>query len=100
VDIEENAAAQRLVIEKNNGKRIIPTIVSKDGTFLAEPSNADLAAKLGLKTQASRSHFNFIVIGGGPAGLTASFFSPAVFRRERNTGAFCSRITTDSASAR
>ncbi|MGE5255284.1 MAG: FAD-dependent oxidoreductase [Hyphomicrobiales bacterium] len=75
VDIEEDAGAQRLVIEKNHGKRIIPTIVFKDGTFLAEPSNADLAAKLGLKTQASRSHFDFIVIGGGPAGLTASLYS-------------------------
>jgi thioredoxin reductase (NADPH) len=75
VDIEEDPAAEAFVIEKNGGKRIIPTIVFEDDSFLVEPSNAELAAKLGLKTSASRSHFPFIVVGGGPAGLTAAFYA-------------------------
>jgi thioredoxin reductase (NADPH) len=75
VDIEEDPAAERFVIEKNDGKRIIPTIVFEDDSFLVEPSNAELAAKLGLKTSASRSHFPFIVVGGGPAGLTAALYA-------------------------
>ncbi len=75
VDIEEDKAAEQLIIEKNNGKRIIPTIVFEDGSFLTEPSSAQLAEKLGLKTAASRSHYDLIVLGGGPAGLTAAIYA-------------------------
>ncbi len=35
-------------MEKNDGKRIIPTIEFEDGSFLVEPSNAELAQKLEL----------------------------------------------------
>ena len=64
VDIEQDPEAEQFVIEKNDGKRIIPTITFADGSFLVEPSNAELAAKLGLKTKAARSHYDLIVLGG------------------------------------
>ena len=75
VDIEEDKAAEAFVIQTNNGKRIIPTITFEDQSYLVEPSNAELAAKLGLKTAASRSHYDLIVLGGGPAGLTAALYA-------------------------
>ena len=74
VNIEEDAGAEQRVIEMNDGRRIIPTIVFADGSRLVEPSNAELAAKLGLRTTASRQHYPVVVIGGGPAGLTAALY--------------------------
>jgi thioredoxin reductase (NADPH) len=75
VDIEQDKQAEQLVLEKNDGKRIIPTIVFEDGSFLVEPSNAELAKKLNLKTEAKKSYYDLIIIGGGPAGLTASIYA-------------------------
>src|SRR5260221_92880 len=51
VDIEQDKEGEVYVLKRNNGKRVIPTIVFEDDTFLVEPSNAELAKKLGLKTE-------------------------------------------------
>lgn len=75
IDIEQDKDAEKYVLQKNNGKRIIPTIVFEDGSFLVEPSNAELAKKLGLKTEAKKVYYDLIIIGGGPAGLTASIYA-------------------------
>ncbi len=75
VDIEEDKEGEAFVITKNGGKRIIPTIVFEDGSSLVEPSNAELAKKLNLKTEAKKTYYDLIIIGGGPAGLTASIYA-------------------------
>ncbi|MDQ3007361.1 MAG: FAD-dependent oxidoreductase [Chloroflexota bacterium] len=74
IDIEQDAEAMAFVEKINDGKRIIPTIVFPDGSILVEPSNAELAAKLGLQTQAQRSFYDAIIVGGGPTGLTAAVY--------------------------
>ena len=72
VDIEQDKKAMTFVEKINNGMRIIPTIIFPDGEILVEPSNAQLAEKLGLTTKAQFKYYDVIVIGSGPAGLTAA----------------------------
>ena len=74
VDIEENPDGIPFVEKLNKGKRIIPTIIFPDGEILVEPSNAHLAGKLGLPAKASREYYDVIIIGSGPAGLTAAIY--------------------------
>jgi thioredoxin reductase (NADPH) len=74
VDIEENIAGMAFVEKVNQGKRVIPTIVFPDGSLLVEPSNAELAGKFGLQTKAERNFYDTLIIGGGPAGLTAALY--------------------------
>lgn len=75
VDIEKDEAARRYVEQINNGKRIIPTIRFPDGTILAEPSNAELAAKIGVGTKAQRPFYDLIIVGAGITGLTAALYA-------------------------
>ena len=75
VDIELDSESMAHVEEINKGKRMIPTIVFPNGDVLVEPSNAELAEKLGLSTKAARTYYDVVIIGGGPAGLTAGIYT-------------------------
>ena len=74
IDIEQNPEYVDYVMQVNNGMRVIPTIVFPDGTVMSEPSDAQLAEKLGIRTQAAMDFYDAIIVGGGPAGLTAALY--------------------------
>ena len=74
-DIEHDPSLIEEVHARNDGKNIIPTIVFPDGTHLAEPTNEELANKLGLERMAMQHAYDLIIVGGGPAGLTTSIYA-------------------------
>jgi thioredoxin reductase (NADPH) len=74
-DIEVDPEGVRIVQERNGGNNTIPTIVFPDGSHLAEPSNEELAEKLGLERSAMMHVYDLVIVGGGPAGLTTSIYA-------------------------
>jgi thioredoxin reductase (NADPH) len=75
VDVELDSRAMAEVERLNEGQRIVPTIVFPDGTRLLEPSNEELARKLGLQSLARKCLYDVIIIGAGPAGLTTAIYT-------------------------
>jgi thioredoxin reductase (NADPH) len=75
IDIDQDAEGLRYVEELQDGGRSIPTIVFEDGGILVEPSNDELARRLGLSLEATSSFYDLAIIGGGPAGLTAAIYA-------------------------
>jgi thioredoxin reductase (NADPH) len=52
----------------------LPVVITPDGDPLVEPTDAELAARVGLATAPSKDFYDLIVIGGGPAGLGAAVY--------------------------
>jgi thioredoxin reductase (NADPH) len=74
IDLETEPDQVAHVESLNGGKRIIPTIVFPDGSFLTEPSNDELADRIGLSRTASSPTYDLLIVGGGPTGLTTAIY--------------------------
>jgi thioredoxin reductase (NADPH) len=66
--------AQRLLEAARADGMSLPVVITPDGEPLIEPTDAELAARVGLATTPSQEFYDLIVIGGGPAGLGAAVY--------------------------
>ena len=51
-----------------------PAAIFQDNSALSDPSTSELAARLGLRTTATTSFYDLVIVGGGPAGLAAAVY--------------------------
>jgi thioredoxin reductase (NADPH) len=75
LDVELGAeATQLLTCAKMDNHQQLPLVLFPDGTQLLQPSNAEIAEKIGLQTQAERPFYDLVIVGAGPAGLAAGVY--------------------------
>ena len=75
LDIELEEEGQHLVDYASNDHRPkLPLVLFPGGERLEQPSNLEVAEKIGLQTQAERPFYDLVIIGGGPAGLAAAVY--------------------------
>ena len=52
----------------------LPLVVLPGGEVLTNPPVDELAARIGLRTRAETTFYDFVIVGGGPAGLAAAVY--------------------------
>src|SRR5262245_20699044 len=77
LDVEKDETAQQLVTSSKTECASLPLVVFPDGSFLARPTAATVATKIGLRTRAEQPLYDLVVVGAGPAGLAAAVYGAA-----------------------
>ncbi|MGH3153696.1 MAG: FAD-dependent oxidoreductase [Streptosporangiaceae bacterium] len=65
---------ERLLAAAGADGRSLPVVITPDGEPMVEPSDTELASRVGLATTPAKDFYDLIVIGGGPAGLGAAVY--------------------------
>ncbi|WP_067815976.1 FAD-dependent oxidoreductase [Actinomadura kijaniata] len=69
-----DTAPEAAELLKAAGDPELPLVVTSDGTALSAPTDAELAAAVGLSTAPGARFYDLVVVGGGPAGLGAAVY--------------------------
>ena len=76
LDVESagSGAEIRQLTESGLDASKLPLVLFPGGEALTDPSPAEMAAKLGLRTRAGTAFYQLLIVGGGPAGLAAGVY--------------------------
>ncbi len=69
-----DAEIQALIPSVDLKTASLPLVVLPGGEVLSNPPVEELAARIGLRTRAETTFYDFVIVGGGPAGLAAAVY--------------------------
>ncbi len=73
-DIETSDRARELMATNNLEGKDAPFVFFEDGSFLVQPELRAISEKLGLSLQKTSEMYDVVIIGAGPAGLSAAVY--------------------------
>jgi thioredoxin reductase (NADPH) len=74
VDLDSDAPTRALVSAMPDGMQRLPVVFLADGTTMVQPTQREIAERLGMQTHAKQPFYDLAVVGGGPAGLAAAVY--------------------------
>lgn len=77
IDVEtagQNAEVRAMTAAAGVDASKLPLVLFASGEALSDPSPAEMAVRLGLKTRAETAFYDLLIVGGGPAGLAAGVY--------------------------
>jgi thioredoxin reductase (NADPH) len=75
LDPERSDEAIQLLERFKVNDRKLPAVLFPDGTALTQPTQTELAKRIGLRTQAQKEFYDLVIVGAGPAGLAAGVYA-------------------------
>ena len=74
IDVETDRTGLTF-LEQVAGKQAVPVVTLEDGTVLVQPPRDALARRLNLPAKERCRFSDLVILGGGPAGLTAAIYA-------------------------
>src|SRR5918995_3656335 len=72
--LADEPEGERLLAAAEEDGSKLPVVITADGEAMVRPSDAELAARVGLATAPAGDFYDLVVVGGGPAGLGAAVY--------------------------
>ncbi len=74
IDIDQDEPTRELVLSLTGDTNKLPVVFLSDGSYLVQPTQNEIAEKVGLQTRAKLPFYDLVIIGGGPAGLAVAVY--------------------------
>jgi thioredoxin reductase (NADPH) len=74
IDVAANDEGVELLKTSGLDPDNLPVVMFADGSSLVDPETEALAARVGLRVQATQEFYDIVVVGAGPAGLAAAVY--------------------------
>lgn len=74
-DIDRDPGAAARAAKLNGGTVVVPTALFADQTYLLDPTDQEVASKIGLDLSVAQDYSDLAIVGAGPTGMAAAIYT-------------------------